>query len=1257
MTKTAVFMVTFIAWCDIIMLLQEKKKGYNFMKRIISLLLVAVMLFAIIPFSAFSVNASEYSFTIFGVNVPVEEGKVVVCTSLEQWAFCNPNWSMNLQLTPYGNGYKVVAQSVCPVEKVEYVTAEELIKASGFTSQSEDIYVILHGGDGNNNAYNLQEGMYVAISEIAAGGKITFSNDAIDQAQPTPDEVEPETSEPSPDESEPETSDDIDFTLGEIIDFDATFDITVDHTNITLILTEGYDISGYQWCFHAAYAPTGVENVYEVIEIADPSGTSNGVESALSVPDGGFVTITYLWGGDACGKAIAEKLEEGMKVKIAGLDLNNKIIDEDATITFPSSHTKINVENNIALGKPYTTAEPYRMGDASVDWCYDATAPVTYPDEGGITLTDGIIAYRGDYYNEAWYGLHGNTPDAAEKGYTWATVDLEEMCYVSQVQLYVPTDLGAGVVTPNSVSFWASDDGVDYYEIGQVTSKQMTAVNDVTAVASINCEINARYIEARSAYGGWVFVSEMAVVGSVDYYPETGEPETSEPVDVTEDPSEEASESPEEPEETYIDDQGVEYTLSDDGTYYTVTDCDTSVTSITIPAEINGVPVKEIGDSAFEYCESLISIEIPNSVTTIGDHAFKGCKSLTSISIPNSVTTIGDWAFYACTSLTSISIPNSVTTIGDGVFISCTSLTSIEIPNSVTIIGDSAFLDCSSLTNIEIPDSVTTIGVSPFRGCSSLEEIIVDNGNENYYSENNCLIEKSTNTLISGCKNSVIPNSVTTIGDYAFYWCESLTSIEIPNSVTTIGDHAFSVCSSLEDVVFGDSLITIGEEAFRYCEKLCNIVLPESLKTISMGAFAGCDNITEVIIPASVTSFNLWSNGFGREIGLNVFAGCNIESFVVSDGNPVYHSVGNCIIETKTKTLIAGCKNSIIPNDGSVISIGSAAFAETAVNDITIPNSVTSLNEAAFYRCTSMTSIEIPDSVTTIGDYAFEYCESLTDIYCEAETQPEGWSNYWLYGCDATVHWGYESSDEDTSNEDTSKPEDTSSEPEVSDSEVSSEPEVSESEEVIYDIQEDTKIEIEANDAFEPGTIVSVVESVIDDVKETIKDAINTTVTIGGYNGTISDLLFGGNVKNQIFDFSAEKDGKETQPQKPIVINIPIPQGYSDNVSIKYLNPNGTLEDVEYTVDKNNRTVKATIEHFSYYVLIDEGDLEYNLGDINDNGKIDMTDYILLKRAYFGTYNFTETQKKVGDINGNQKIDMTDYILVKRMYFGTYKIK
>ena len=389
-----------------------------------------------------------------------------------------------------------------------------------------------------------------------------------------------------------------------------------------------------------------------------------------------------------------------------------------------------------------------------------------------------------------------------------------------------------------------------------------------------------------------------------------------------------------------------------------------------------------IGENAFVGCSGLSSVTISNGVTSIGPFAFAGCSGLSAVSVPSSVTSLGSDAFrgtawydnqpdgliyinkvlYAYKGTMPenmhLTIDEGTVSIGANAFRDCHGLTSVSIPNSVTNIGYGAFGGCSNLTSVSIPNSVTNIGYDAFRNCFSLTTISVVPGNPKYDSRDNCnaIIETGSNTLVVGCKGTIIPNSVTSIGNWAFLGCSGLTNITIPNSVTNIGYGAFGGCSNLTSVSIPNSVTSIGNEAFASCTALTSVSIPNSVSSIGNWAFTYCTALTSVSIPNSVTS-----------IGNEAFSVCSaLTSIVVDAGNPKYDSRDNCnaIIEKATNTLVFGCKTTIIPN------------------------SVTSIGEAAFQYCSGLTSITIPNSVTSIGDCAFKYCSGLTEVICEAEVPP-----------------------------------------------------------------------------------------------------------------------------------------------------------------------------------------------------------------------------------------------------------------------------
>ena len=358
------------------------------------------------------------------------------------------------------------------------------------------------------------------------------------------------------------------------------------------------------------------------------------------------------------------------------------------------------------------------------------------------------------------------------------------------------------------------------------------------------------------------------------------------------------------------------------------------------------------------YIDGKGVITFDGDVTMIGNKAFYEKKTLTGITLPNSVATIGEEAFYNCNSLTNVTIGDSITSMGDNAFYKCKSLTGVNITDiaawcDISFVGyfanplyyaDNLYVNGKLITDLVIPDGVTTIGNYTFYDCSTITKVTVGNSVTT--------IGEGAFANCSSLTSVTIPDNVATIGSNAFYNCSGLTSLTVGNSVTTIGEQAFAYCSSLTSVTIPDNVTIIGSNAFYKCSGLTGLTVGNSVTTIGEGAFAYCSSLTSVTIPDNVAT-----------VGSYAFRGCtNLQEF---KGKFASYD-GRCLI-------IDGVLNS---------------FAPYGLTEYSIPDGVKSIGDYAFENFTSLTYITIPESVASIGIYAFSGCKCLSKVICYATVPP-----------------------------------------------------------------------------------------------------------------------------------------------------------------------------------------------------------------------------------------------------------------------------
>ena len=351
---------------------------------------------------------------------------------------------------------------------------------------------------------------------------------------------------------------------------------------------------------------------------------------------------------------------------------------------------------------------------------------------------------------------------------------------------------------------------------------------------------------------------------------------------------------------------------------------------MSLPATVDGYPVTAIGSYAFENCKSVTDVILPDTVITVGEGAFQNCNALARVKLGDGVKVVGKRAFAECDVLSQIDFGQSLHTIEDRGFAYNHQIKQVDFPASLRYLGEEAFSNSTGLVKVNFQEGLISIGKNCFIFCENLTAVH-------------------------------LPDSVEEVKYGAFYSCEKITSLTLGEGLITIGDTAFDGCKALQTLVIPESVETIGKHAFYECTSLRYVDLG-NVKKIGNAAFESCSSLTQIHIPASVT-----------DLGKQVFAYCAaMEQMTVSAENPYYHSQDNCIIHTGNRYLLYGCKNSIIPADGSVTVLQGYAFA----------------------GCTGLTRIEVPDSVTRINAYTFYGCSRLAYMKLPFVGGSENYDNY-----------------------------------------------------------------------------------------------------------------------------------------------------------------------------------------------------------------------------------------------------------------------
>lgn len=445
-----------------------------------------------------------------------------------------------------------------------------------------------------------------------------------------------------------------------------------------------------------------------------------------------------------------------------------------------------------------------------------------------------------------------------------------------------------------------------------------------------------------------------------------------------------------------------------------------------IPSYIDRKPVVSIAKRAFNASKTLTAVYVPSTVKDIGDRAFFGCNNLDRVSLQGGNLKIGALVFRNCSSLKRVVFNGAAAELGDYAFASCRKI-AIYYTQNVTTIGECAFLGSGlsgeldlrgvkniksgafngcEITSIIFGKNLSAIEPSAFFNCDDLNEIKLSDENDEYVYVDGCLIRRSDNTLVLGLASAVIPETVVSIGDYAFAYRKNLSEIAIPSSVTAIGSYAFANCENLKTIEVSQSvksiqscvfkscvsltkatwrtLVSVPDSVFENCSALTDVKLSNVTK-IGERAFSGCIGLKEIILPQSLT-----------EIGEYAFNKTALASITLPQS---IDKVGN--------GWFSDCKYLETVNfDGKIKEIGNSAFIGCiSLKNIEIPSSVVSIGNAAFSSCISLKNIEIPSSVVSIGKFAFIGCSALSEVLFNEGLKTIGESAFHSCKSLSSVQW------------------------------------------------------------------------------------------------------------------------------------------------------------------------------------------------------------------------------------------------------------